>query len=503
MLIESDQAFAAPDEPVYQVFNGLPRSSLYSAYDFSLLWFKLFGIYYGFVINKILMSVVGFMGMFYLLKQHFLPKDSSILIPAVVALLFSLLPFWSFTMTVSGLPLALFGFLNIRMGSRSYVNWLIILLFPFYSSLILSGVFFGIIVGCLYVYDLINTKRLNIHFLLALMLFGCAYLISHFPVFHAFLISSKFVSHRTEFQLTNTDAIGAAVESIKMFVVGHYHSHTLHTLFFIPVIYALYQQFLKRQVNKRFIVLFLFILLTSILYGLRYWDVLAPLVKQMMEAFPLQIQRFHFLHPLVWYLMLGISLNEVVKRVRWGRQLVLLLLVFQLLNIARKHDLITQRDQPTFRRFYASELFEEVRSFIGRPNESYAVVSVGVHPGISQYNGFYTVDGYFPSYPLSYKHKFREIIAQELDKDEELKKYFDHWGSRCYAFSSELGLHTMDPNPKQIEHLAYNFQALKNLGAKYILSSAKINTSNNTALKLLKSFDHVNSYWRIHLYEIE
>ena len=31
-----------------------------------------------------------------------------------------------------------------------------------------------------------------------------------------------------------------------------------------------------------------------------------------------------------------------------------------------------------------------------------------------------------------------EIISGELNKDENLRKYFDNWGSRCYAFSSEL-----------------------------------------------------------------
>lgn len=42
-------------------------------------------------------------------------------------------------------------------------------------------------------------------------------------------------------------------------------------------------------------------------------------------------------------------------------------------------------------------------------------------------HGFYTVDGYSNNYPLEYKHRFREVIAAELEKNEEVRVYFDLW----------------------------------------------------------------------------
>jgi hypothetical protein len=52
---------------------------------------------------------------------------------------------------------------------------------------------------------------------------------------------------------------------------------------------------------------------------------------------------------------------------------------------------------------------------------------------------FHTLDGYWSNYPLSHKHAFREIIADELEKSPALKSYFDDWGSRVYLFNSYTG----------------------------------------------------------------
>lgn len=71
---------------------------------------------------------------------------------------------------------------------------------------------------------------------------------------------------------------------------------------------------------------------------------------------------------------------------------------------------------PTFREFYASEQFKEIKEYIGRPQDSYRVASIGLHPSIAQYNGFYTLDTYNNLYPLSYKYEFRKIIEKELEK---------------------------------------------------------------------------------------
>ena len=54
------------------------------------------------------------------------------------------------------------------------------------------------------------------------------------------------------------------------------------------------------------------------------------------------------------------------------------------------NDEVYYRSKPSVKEFYAEELFTEIKEHIGRPVEEYRVASVGLHPAIAQYNGFYT-----------------------------------------------------------------------------------------------------------------
>ena len=92
----------------------------------------------------------------------------------------------------------------------------------------------------------------------------------------------------------------------------------------------------------------------------------------------------------------------------------------------------------SFKDFYSEPLFESIKEYIGRDQAVYKVGSVGLHPAVPRYNGFHTIDGYYPIYSLDYKTRFREIIIDELNKVPKLKLKFDNWGNRCYLFSSEL-----------------------------------------------------------------
>ena len=157
----------------------------------------------------------------------------------------------------------------------------------------------------------------------------------------------------------------------------------------------------------------------------------------------------------------------------------------------------------SFKEFYSEATFMKIKDVIDRPVDSYKVISVGLHPAVAQYNGFNTIDGYFANYPLEYKHEFRKIIENELNKDEALKKYFDNWGSRCYAFSSELGKDFISNKRDSIQDLAYDFKHLKTMGVEYIISVAPINESINNEIGLMKRINSDVSYWDVFLYKIK
>ena len=82
-------------------------------------------------------------------------------------------------------------------------------------------------------------------------------------------------------------------------------------------------------------------------------------------------------------------------------------------------------------------------------------------------HGFYTVDGYSNNYPLEYKHRFREVIAPEIEKNEEVRVYFDTWGNRCYLFNSITGnyMRLQKGNTLVYEGLEFDMEALRELGS--------------------------------------
>ena len=241
----------------------------------------------------------------------------------------------------------------------------------------------------------------------------------------------------------------------------------------------------------------------SLVVGLQDWQ----LTRQLLAAIHLRslitfnYSRVHWLHPLLWGVMFAAALDQILTRIRSGRTVAVALLVMQCVVAVRG----TSREQLTYRQFYSPALFAEIRDYIGRPQETYRVGSLGMHPAIALYNGFYNIDGYFYDYPLEYKHRFHKAIVAELAKDEQIREYFDDWGSRAYLFSSELKRDyfcTKDSKKRRVEELSFDTAALRDLGTAYILSAVEVGNSDKLGWKLEKVFDRGDSPWKIYLYSI-
>jgi hypothetical protein len=127
-----------------------------------------------------------------------------------------------------------------------------------------------------------------------------------------------------------------------------------------------------------------------------------------------------------------------------------------------------------------------------------------MYASISEFNGFYTLDGYLNNYSLAYKQEFRKIIAKELDKSAYLTEFFDGWGSRCYIFSSEIGGNSWAAAQDHVvvHNLELDTNQLRAMGGEYVLSAARIENSERTGLRLEKEFYTPTSFWHIYLYSI-
>jgi hypothetical protein len=358
---------------------------------------------------------------------------------------------------------------------------------------------------------------------LALMVF--LYLIAEFDFFRAFFFDPNFASHRFARDLTIfTRFFSEAVSDFfELIFYGQYHAASNHQAIFALVLPTAFTvTLISKDTRSRNILagLVLVLVIFAMSNGLFIWNVLNPLKYSLGVLSAFDFGRFSWLNQTVWYILFAICLSIIYLRSQQSTRLWYYIahafLIFQIFANLLSNEEISQplvnfldkiqgatNQAISYRQFYSEELFQEISNFIGRPKSAYRVVSLGIHPGIAQYSGFYTLDGYFSSYPLEYKHPFRQVIAPELEKSERWREYFDGWGSRVYLFSSEIPdfTSTKQLNRKVVD-LQINTRALKNLGGDYIISAVEIMNFKQLGLIHLNTFEDQDSPWRIYLYEI-
>ncbi|EID5102187.1 hypothetical protein LB686_001073 [Listeria monocytogenes] len=489
--------------------DSVPRDSFDSEFVGIDWLYMSFSTPIAFAMSQLITRVFAFLGLF-LWARDYLIKDKKYLVPIYfVSLAFALTPFWpSGMLSTLGMPLALWAFLNIRNNKRRIWNVIILTLLPFYSSLILGFCFFLVMVGCIWLYDVFKKKQVNIRFLLSMLYMGLIYVIVNYRFIYAMFLHPEPDS-RSEFSLPNLSFLSSIRLSFKNFIFGHTHDQALAGYVILPILLlVLVLIIIKREwvKEKLFLWLFGFNLFLSFWYGFwwyRGWNVIKEHVE-IMRTF--NFSRFHFLQPFLFYGLFALAIVYLIKKGNWWRKLAYVAIVLQLIVVFANNSEIyyrTGNGSPSINQFYATEQMEEIKDYIGKPQSSYRVGSIGLHPSVSQESGFYTVDGYVNSYPLAYKRAFRKIIAGELDKSPVLEDYYDNWGNRCYIFSAELGKNYDfgKDSKKHIKQLDFNTEAFKKVGGEYVLSAVPIDNSSEVGLQFEKAFDNKESYWKIYLYK--
>ena len=144
ILDNSGQLFGPLDAHIPQIINGhLQRNAFYSEFYGIVLLFKVFPPMVAYGMSQVLTRFFAFFGLYLLLRKYIIKDENFGWIRVGVALTFSLTPYWpSGMLSIMGMPLALWAFLNIKNGEKSWKNWLTITLLPFYSSFMLGFFFF-------------------------------------------------------------------------------------------------------------------------------------------------------------------------------------------------------------------------------------------------------------------------------------------------------------------------------------------------------------------------
>lgn len=511
ILAESGKNWST-DDVIPNIFNGLTRLSYQSNLNFYHLLFYI-GPFFAFVVNKVLTVIVAFIGMKMFLSRYVFGSKSNFMCYGV-ALCFAFLPFWpSTSLSIASLPLAFYVFLDIRRGSNSILSWLVIFLLPFFTDFTRVYLFFIIVIGCIWLFDLFKKKKLNFRFFLAIFLLFLLFLLVEYRLI-IYALDQPFQSHRNQFKRSTINFFGFLKKSAVHFVIGQGHVKTLHTYVILPVtgVVAFGLFFKKSKFRKLFYINLITLILFSLIYGLFYYGPFAAIYNSSLNPLrALQINRFFWLNPFLWYLLFAMGLVIIQKKWSSLRYFLILIILSQLFVIFLKSPqfktLYKFEDETlTYQEFFSESLFYEVKSSIPEEKSEFKTLSLGIHPAIAQYNGFFTLDGYIGNYPLSYKHEFREIIKEELNQSKELKDYYDDWGSRVYLFSSELGRNfkiTKNSPIGQVNNLNLDYTKIKDMGGLYIFSAVEIKNYKQNSLNLIDVFESETSPWRIFLYKIK
>ncbi|WP_090761721.1 DUF6044 family protein [Bacillus sp. OK048] len=506
VLANSGQMFGDVNAVVPQIINGVPRNTFGTEYSIIVWLYALFPTMIAYGLSQALTRVVAFIGMYLLLKKHFLPGDKWAFLQITVSLAFALTPFWpSGMLSTLGMPLALWAFLTIRNGEGTVKEYLVLTFIPFYASIVLGFFFFLSAMGIFWLVDVVRGKGWNLQFLLSIAYMTVIFMFVEYRLVYSFLFSTELNS-RDEYFHASLPFLQAARLTIKNYVLGHTHVMTVHGLFILPITFiALYFVYVKKRWKHEKVFVFLFLLnfLLSLWYAFWFYRGWLPVTKifHFMDTF--NFARFHFLRPLVIYAGFALALKIISLQGHSWAKTAKWFAILQILLLGLYNDEIIYQKKPTVKEFYAEELFTDIKNHIGLNQEDYRVASIGIHPAISQYNGFYTIDTYNNFYPLTYKHQFRKIIELELEKNKTIRKYFDQWGGRCYIFTGQLGKRYMikKDSRRKLKNLQLNTSVFKEMGGQYILSAIPIENSEKIKLSLDKVFESKSSAWKIYLYK--
>ncbi|MCR5256344.1 MAG: DUF6044 family protein [Acetatifactor sp.] len=497
----------------------------------TLLFYRFLSPLHAFLVNQAFVTFTAFLGMYLwlskLTKKNFISFCS--------ALLFSFLPFFSvYGISVSGIPMVALAVWEFVYGQESHqkrnfiIGYILISVYALFSSFVLCGyavcaVYFvsAIILSVYFRQNAQKTAGIK-GMWIGLILLVLIYLILNrnliLQVIHP---EMAFVSHKSEAVLSSGSFWG---NFCNLFFRGSDAVPSLHSFILAGAIIALAVFFVRKKHEwyyRALSILMITVLVISAFYGFMHTAAVVDILNGSDSALKtFQIDRFYWFNPFLWYTILGLTgvmITEYVKKPVVGTVIFLIILAPTAITVLKQSPFkenameFVRKESTAFpwKAYFCEDEYQEISDYISDnyslEKGSFRVASLGLEPAVALYNGFYTIDGYSNNYDLEYKHKFRKIIAKELDKSEYNRAYFDNWGNRCYILSSEYpGARLMTKSDhSHYEDLELNSDALKDLDCRFVFSSGPIEGPEKSGLKFCKVFDSYEYSYFIYLYEVE
>ena len=513
-----------------EFLNGASKTALTVPAPLALILFKIFSPFLAYMILQFSCHVVSYVGMYFLSLEC---TDNGI-IALIAAMLFTYIPFLPlYGFSQYGASCLILCVLWLYRGVHKCVSYFYIVLYAMMSSLILCG-FAWLGAGVLWVGILGLRKQLKKHkeIVAGMCLMLSMYFLENISLIGQILgITESVVSHKSEYVLNSKPFWSTFTGYLKN---NDEHSSDNHvwifylTCFVMILLWCGIKYVAGQNLDgliiqrKRITSIFIFISLVCLIAAFSENSIIVAARERMGTLKAFQLSRVLWITSAFWYVELVLCLDvlwNMRSRMKYAMYMVsapLLMYAFfitlkaSMIKPCIQEILLPEYETISYSDYLAIGVMEQVETHIqekdGLTKEEYKVASIGIDPSAALYHGFYCVDGYSNNYDLEYKHKFREVILPELERNEWLKSYYDDWGNRCYLFFSEIpGYYNVEKNSAWINNLQLDTKSLKNLGCDYILSALYIVNAEELNLEWMdeRTFETENSYYQIFIYKIK
>ena len=529
-----------------EIMGGIPDSGMVSPAPAFILFYKILTPFAAFWVSMLLIKLCAFLSMYVLIRKLIGRKT----VAFVCGIWFMALPFYVvYGLCIPGQPMLCIGLLGLMQGmeqrkrGRIAGYLMLIVLYAAGSSLALVGYACAAVIFFAAVLQWFRGRRLQTAaLLLGDAVLGAVYLLLNRPLIMQLIPFSqgRIVSHKAEITVAAAPFLGTLRQIL---LSGDDYTQAQQIVAFPLILAACIIGIVSKKQGKirqalKGLVLCLGMLLAIALWkGIYQASFFAELRNSSTGVLhDFNFGRFTWLMPTIWCMaaawaaeLLLARTEEAAENGKAGKGIKYLLgglgslfaygtalcaCLFALWQSDLKPNLVKilkggEYYRMTWEQFYAEDLYREVDRLIGKPKDSYRVVSLGIYPAAASYNGFYCLDAYSNNYELSYKHEFRKILEPQLEKSDYLKQWYDGWGNRCYLVLAQYGNYftfekRWGPYTSDYE---FRLDQLKDMGCSYLISAIYLTDWRGSGLKLLNPDEEPiqtdDSWYRLWVYEIE
>lgn len=472
-LAESGHLFNHYNGIIDRTLGGLSRDYYPSDLNIITILFWFFPPINAYCILNIIMHLTAFFGMYLLCKDYVLAKTNNKKIFCVyIALIFALIPFWpSGALTISGQPLLLWAFFNLIKKKKQNYSWVIILLFPFFSSLVLGNLFVISVGFLIYVVYCFKNSTIYWNVILAFSLFTVLSVIIEHRIFEQYFIH-EVPLQRFHLLNNNINLKGLIGISISQTIKGQYHFFG-RVWPFIPF-YMLLSFFYIKSKSIKILILCIIILifLLSVLTTAKDLNIVTIYFPFFNSFNP----RFISINNILWYILFALSFYKFQSRPRYFKifsyPIFIIIGIIPFFNSFREdfqgydgiensfyHTYINEKSNShqSFKVYYHTKEFKEIKSLISVNSR---ICCVGIYPEIAQFNQISTLGGYYPFYPQKKCTEFNDIINNS----------YNYCSKRLYLKYEDINNET-------------KFSELLNINVEYLISDKPIKSNNLNFVK--------------------